>query len=115
MSTMGRLAGIFFEPTAVFRNLRAHPRWLAAILIIGCLNAVYITAFYHRLTPDRIINYTMDKLEESPIKPPPEAMAKARTQGVAQEKSPIFQAGKVVKTIIGAFFGVAIFAGLYLI
>ena len=35
MSTIGRLTGIFFEPTNVFRNLRAHPRWLAAILIMG--------------------------------------------------------------------------------
>ena len=26
MSTMGRLTGIFFEPTAVFRNLRAQDR-----------------------------------------------------------------------------------------
>ena len=115
LSAFERLAGTFYEPTAVFRNLRAHPRWLAAILIIGCLNAVYITAFYHRLTPDRIINYTMDKLEDSPIKPPPEAMAKARTEGVAQEKSPIFQAGKVVKTIVAAFFGVALFAAFYLL
>jgi hypothetical protein len=115
MSVFERLAGVFYEPTAVFRNLRAHPRWLAAILIMGCLNAAYITAFYNRLTPERIINYTMDKLEESPIKPPPEAMAKARTQGVEQEKSPIFQAGKVVKTVVGAFFGMAIFAGLYLL
>jgi hypothetical protein len=115
MSAFERLAGIFYEPTAVFRNLRAHPRWLAAILIMGCLNAAYITAFYHRLTPERIINYTMDKLEESPIKPPPEAMAKARTQGVEQAKSPIFQAGNVIKTIVGTFFGIAIFAGLYLL
>ena len=115
MSAFERLAGIFYEPTAVFRNLRAHPRWLAAILIMGCLNAAYITAFYHRLTPERIINYTMDKLEESPIKPPPEAMAKARTQGVEQAKSPIFQAGNVIKTIVGTFFGIAIFAALYLL
>jgi hypothetical protein len=115
MSVFERLAGTFYEPTAVFRNLRAHPRWLAAILIIGCLNAAYITAFYHRLTPERIINYTMDKLEESPIKPPPEAMAKARTQGVEQAKSPIFQAGTALKTVVGAFFTIAIFAGLYLL
>ncbi len=115
MSTAGRLTGIFFEPTVVFRNLRAHPRWLAAILIIGCLSAAYAAAFYHRLTPERIINYTMDKLEESPIKPPPEAMAKARTEGVAQEKNPIFQAGKAVKTIVGTFFGIALFAALYLL
>ena len=115
MSVFERLAGVFYEPTAVFRNLRAHPRWLAAILIMGCLNAAYITAFYHRLTPDRIINYTMDKLEESPIKPPPEAMAKARTQGVEQAKSPIFQVGNAVKTVVGAFFVTAIFAAFYLL
>ena len=34
MSTAATLIGIFFEPTRVFRNLRAHPRWLAAILIV---------------------------------------------------------------------------------
>ena len=79
MSTVGRLTGIFFEPTNVFRNLRAHPHWLAAILVIGVLNAAYITAFTRRITPERIINFTVDKLEESPIKPPPEALAKMRT------------------------------------
>ncbi|MDX6497330.1 MAG: hypothetical protein QOG23_590 [Blastocatellia bacterium] len=115
MSTVGSLTGIFFEPTSVFRNLRAHPRWLAAILILGCLSAAYAAAFFHRLTPERIINYTMDKLEESPIKPPPDAMAKARTEGVAQEKNSVYQAGKAVKTVVGAFFGMALFAALYLL
>src|SRR6266404_8108054 len=115
MSAFERLPGTFYEPTAVFRNLRAHPRWLAAILIIGCLNAVYITAFYHRLTPDRIINYTMDKLEESPIKPPPEAMAKARTEGVEQAKAATYQAGDFIKKIVGGFFGVAFLAALALL
>ncbi|HMJ25128.1 MAG TPA: hypothetical protein VK475_04845, partial [Pyrinomonadaceae bacterium] len=115
MSTLGRLTGIFYEPTSVFRNLRAHPHWLAAILVMGCLNAAYAAAFYYRLTPERIINYTMDKLEESPIKPPPEAMAKARNEGVAQEKMPAFKVGKAVKTIVGAFFAMAFFAALYLL
>jgi hypothetical protein len=115
MSTAGTLTGIFYEPTNVFRNLRAHPRWLAAIIIIGGLNGLYVTAFYHRLTPERIINYTMDKMEESPIKPPPEAIAQARTKGVEQEKSSVFQAGKVVKAVVAAFFGIAIFAGFYLL
>jgi hypothetical protein len=115
MSTFGRLGGIFFEPTNVFRNLRAHPRWLAAILVIGVLNAAYITAFTRRITPERIINFTVDKLEESPIKPPPEALAKMRTDGVEQAKSPAFQAGNVVKTIVGAFFSVAFIAALCLL
>ena len=115
MSTFGRLTGIFYEPTAVFRNLRAHPRWLAAILIIGIVNAAYIAAFYHRLTPERIVNFTMDKLEESPIKPPPERMAEARQQALDQEKSTAYQVGKAVKTIVGVFFGVAFIAALYLL
>lgn len=115
MSTFERLAGAFYEPTGVFRNLRAHPRWLAAILIIGFLNAAYITAFTRRITPERIINFTVDKLEESPIKPPPEALAKMRTDGVEQAKSPVQEAGNVVKTIVSAFFGFAFIAALYLL
>lgn len=115
MSTFERLAGIFYEPTRVFRNLRAHPQWLAAILVIGVLNAAYITVFTRRITPERIINFTVDKLEESPIKPPPEVLAKMRTDGVEQAKLPAQQAGNVVKTMVSAFFGCAFFAALYLL
>lgn len=115
MSTAGALTGIFFEPTNVFRNLRAHPRWLAAILIMGCLNAAYITAFTRRITPERIINFTVDKLEQGAFKPPPEVLAKMRTEGVAQAKSPAYQAGNVVKAIVGEFFGVAFIGALFLL
>ena len=115
MSTFERLAGIFYGPTDVFRNLRAHPHWLAAVLILGIVNAAYITAFYHRLTPERIVNYTMDKLEDSPIKPPPERMAEARQQTLDQEKSIAYQVGKAVKTIVAGFFGVAFIAALCLL
>lgn len=115
MSTVGTLTGIFFEPTSVFRNLRAHPQFLAAILIAGAMNGAYSVAFTHRLTPERIINFTMDKLEDSPIKPPPEAMAKARTEGVEQAKAVTFQVGDFVKKVVGAFFGVAFVAALALL
>lgn len=115
MSTVQTLSGIFFEPTRVFRNLRAHPQFLAAILLAGIINGGYALAFSHRLTPERIINYTMDKLEDSPLKPPPEAMALARTQGVEQAKAVTFQIGDFLKKIVTAFFGVAIIAGLSLV
>ena len=115
MSTVGTLTGIFFEPSDVFRNLRAHPQFLAAILLVGIVNGAYSVAFSHRLTPERIINFTMDKLEESPIKPPPEAMAKARTQGVEQAKAATFQAGDFIKKVVSAFFGVAFIAALALL
>jgi len=115
MSTVQTLTGIFFEPTSVFRNLRAHPQFLAAILLAGMINGAYALAFSHRLTPERIINYTMDKLEDSPLKPPPEAMAAARTQGVEQAKAVTFQIGDFLIKIVTAFFGVAIIAGLSLV
>ena len=115
MSTVATLTGIFFEPSNVFRNLRAHPQFLAAILIAGAMNGAYSVTFYHRLTPERIINFTMDKLEDSPIKPPPEAMARARTEGVAQAKTVIFQVGDFIKKVVGTFFGVAFVAALCLL
>ena len=114
MSTVGTLTGIFFEPTSVFRNLRAHPQWLAAILIAGILNGAYTTAFVRRLTPERIINFTADKLEESFIKPPPEAIAQMRIEGVAQQKEVTQQIGNFIKAIVSHFFGVAFIAALFL-
>ena len=34
LSAAQKVTGIFFEPTRVFRNLRVHPRWAAAFIII---------------------------------------------------------------------------------
>ncbi|MFN2576636.1 MAG: YIP1 family protein [Pyrinomonadaceae bacterium] len=115
ISTAATLTGIFFEPTSVFRNLRAHPQWMAAILIAGILNGAYVAAFVHRLTPERIINFTVDKLEESPFKPPPEALARMRTEGAEAQKAPTQQAGNIIKSVVGHFFGVAFIAGLCLL
>lgn len=115
MSTVATLTGIFFEPANVFRNLRAHPRFMAAVIIAGLLNGVYVAAFVHRVTAERIINFTVDKLEESPIKPPPEALAKMRTEGVEQQKAVLTQVFNVVKAVIAHFFGVAFMAALCLL
>jgi hypothetical protein len=115
MSTAGTLTGIFFEPGSVFRNLRAHPQFLAAVIIAGLLNGVYVAAFVHRVTAERIINFTVDKLEESPIKPPPEALAKMRTEGVEQQKAVTQQIGNILKAVVGHFFGVAFIAALCLL
>src|SRR6266852_1717072 len=88
MSGLQKVMGIFFEPTRVFRNLRAQPHWLAAFLVIAIVNAVYAAAFVQRLTPDRIVDYTMDTMESSPIKPPPEAMAKVKDDALQAAKQP---------------------------
>jgi hypothetical protein len=115
MSAMQKLAGIFFEPTRVFRNLRAHPYWLAAFLVIVVLNIIYTTAFVKRLTPERIVNYTMDKLEQSPIKPPPDRMEQAREDALNQAKQPIQRVQSAAKTFVGIFVQGCIVASLYLV
>jgi hypothetical protein len=115
MSTAATLVGIFFEPTRVFRNLRAHPRWLAAILIAGIVSAVYTAAFYRRLGPDRIVNFTFDALEQSPLKPPPEALAESRRTELEKASSTKAQVTNAISTVATGFFGAAFLAALCLL
>src|SRR5712692_698203 len=103
MSGMQKVMGLSYEPTRVFRNLRAHPHWLAAFLVIAIVNAVYAAAFAQRLTPDRIVDYTMEKMEQSPIKPPPEAMAKTKEGMLEALKQPVQRIETAAKTFVGVF------------
>jgi Yip1 domain len=115
MSGLQKVMGIFFEPTRVFSNLRAHPHWLAAFLVIAIVNAAYAGAFVQRLTPQRIVDYTMEKLEQSPIKPPPEAMAKAKEDALATATQPIQRAQTAAKSFVGIFVFVCFVAALCLL
>ncbi len=103
MSGLQKVMGIFYEPTRVFRNLRSHPYWLAAFLVIGIANVIYAQAFAQRLTPERIVDFTMEKLESSPIKPPPEAMEKAKDDAMQQAKQPIQRVQTAAKSFVGVF------------
>jgi hypothetical protein len=114
MSVGQKLAGIFFEPTRVFRNLRSHPRWLAPFLIISFLSATYTAAFTQRLTPERIINYTMDKVVESGFAPA-EALEKSRADQIEAARNPVQRAGNFVKAFVGVFALTSFVAALYLL
>lgn len=114
MGVMERLLGIFYEPSRVFRNLRSHPRWFAGLLVIAILNVAYVAAFTQRLTPERIVNYTVDKMAETPFIPP-EAVEKAREQGLQDAKSPMQRVGNAVKGLVWTFVIFIFVAGLYLV
>lgn len=114
MSFVSKLAGIFFEPSSVFRNLRWHPRWLAALVLAALLSFAYSTAFVRRLTPERIVNFTTDKVVEQ-FNIPPEQAAQMKETQIADAKAPGKVAGNAVTTFVGAFVLSAIFAGLYLL
>ena len=115
MSGVQKVLGIFYEPTRVFKNLRAHPRWLAALLVIGAVNALYFAAFTQRLTPEVIVNYTFDKLADSPIKPPPEQMEAAKEEALQQAKQPIQRIQTAAKTFVSVFVFVAFVAAICLL
>jgi len=117
MSPVQKLTGIFFEPSRVFRNLRAYPRWVAAYLVVVVLSAIYTFAFTQRVTPDRIVNYTMDKLAEMgpPFAPPADRLEQMRAQQIEDAKNPVQRVGAVVKTFAGGFIFTGIIAALYML
>ena len=114
MSGLQKVLGIFFEPTRVFRNLRAHPHWLAAFMVIGIVNAVYAAAFVQRLTPERIVDYTMDKMDQSPIKPPADRMAETKEGMLQAAKQPIQRVQTAAKSFVAIFVFVCFVAALCL-
>ena len=114
LSSFERIAGIFYEPSRVFLNLRAYPRWLVALLIIALVNVIYVTVFTQRLTSERIVNYVTEKMAETPFISP-EAVERAKEQQLEEAKSPVRRAGTALKSIVGAFFVMSFVAALYLL
>jgi hypothetical protein len=115
MSPFEKLAGIFYEPSRVFRNLRSHPYWLAAFLVVAIMNAAYAAAFVQRLTPERIVDYTFEKMEQSPIKPPADRMAQAKEDTLQSAKQPAQRIQTAAKSFVGLFAFVSFLAALYLL
>ena len=114
LSAFDRFTGIFFEPSRIFQNLRLHPRWLSALLIIALCNIIYSTAFTQRVTPERIADHLTGKLTESGWVPAEQA-AKIRDQQVEDAKSPSKRVGGAISQIVWLFVLMAFLAALYLL
>lgn len=117
LSVFEKLAGIFYEPSRVFKNLRSHPRWLVAFLIVALLNVVYTAAFTQRLTPEKVIGYRVEKLAESPIMPAEaiEGSKQQAQQEIQEARMPGKKVTAAVSGLVVAFFLMALFAALYLL
>ncbi len=112
-----RLFGIFYQPSEVFKNLRSYPRWLVAFVIIALLHVIYSTAFVQRLTPERVIGHTVEKLADSPIMPA-EAVTQARENAVKEiqdAKTLGKKFSNAISGVGGLFFLTAFVAALYLL
>ena len=117
LSFVEKVTGIFFEPARVFRNLRSHPGWIGAFLIIAALSLVYSFAFVQRITPERIVEHMVDKVSQmpAPFAPPPQALEKMRTDQMSALKNPAERAGGMVKAVVGLFVLGALAAALCLL
>jgi hypothetical protein len=117
LSFVEKATGIFYEPARVFRNLRSHPHWIGAFLVVAVLSLVYSFAFVQRMTPERIVEHTVERVAQMgpPFTPPPEAIERMRTDQLSALKNPIERAGGVVTSVIGLFVLGALAAGLSLL
>jgi hypothetical protein len=105
-STASTLTNIFFSPSEVFRSLRRHPRWLAAVLIMSVLSAIFSNLFMQRLTPERVANYAIDKtLEMSFLNDEARKQIESgRQKAVEDAKSPVIRAGQAASSFAGSVF-----------
>jgi hypothetical protein len=112
-----KLTGIFFEPSRVFRNLRVHPHWVGAYAVVVVLSVIYTFAFVQRITPERIVDHTTQKLAEMgpPFAPPPERIEAMRDAQLKQMKNPVERVGTVIKSAVGLFILGAFTAALCLL
>ena len=112
-----KLTGIFFEPSRVFRNLRVHPHWIGAWAVVVVLSVIYTFAFVHRITPERIVDHTIQKLSEMgpPFAPPPDRLDAMRENQLKQLKNPVERVGTVIKTGAGLFIFGALIAAICLL
>jgi hypothetical protein len=119
MSTPATLLNMFFAPTEVFQNLRRHPRWLAAILIMSILSAIFLNLFMYRLTSDRVANYAIDKtLEISFIANNEEAkkgVEAGRPKALEDNKNPVLRAGQAVNGFVGQVFLYAFLGAIFFV
>lgn len=117
MSTPATLLNIFVSPTEVFQNLRRHPRWFAAVLIVAVLSAVFTNLFMNRLGAERVANFAIDKTLEMPMIQNNEqarsGIESSRAETLADAKNPVTRAGQAVSGFASTVFGMAFFALIY--
>ncbi len=116
-STASTLTGVFFSPGDTFKNLRRHPRWLVAVLIMTIVTTIFMGLFTYRITAERITNYSLDKTLEMPMIANNEEAKKGieaqRGEAIAMAKNPISRATESVGTFSKYVFAIAVISGIF--
>lgn len=119
MSTPNTLLNIFLSPSEVFQNLRRHPRWLVAVIIMTVLTGLYANLFLYRMTPERVANYTIDKTLQMPMIANNEQARKqveeGRKQAIEDAKNPVNRAGQAISGFTGQVIWYCILGGIFML
>ncbi len=115
MNTAETLTKIFYAPAAVFQNLRWHPRWLAAVIIMTTLSAIYTSAFLYRLTPEVVVGYTIDKTKEMPMMndEAKQSVEAGRAAAIEENSSLVGKVGQAINGFVGLVFWIAFLAAVF--
>lgn len=117
MNTAETLTKIFYAPSTVFQNLRRHPRWLAAVIIMAALSAVYANAFLDRLTPAVVVGYSIDKTKDMAMlnDEAKQKIEEGRAAAVAESSSLSGRAAQAINGFVGLVFWIAFLAAVFLL
>ncbi len=117
MSTPNTLLNIFISPAETFQNLRHHPRWLVAALIISLLSTVFLNLFIYRLTAERVVNYTVDKTLEMPMlnDEARKQIEAGRQSTIEENKNLVSKTGQAVSTFGATVLRYSVYALVFLV
>ncbi len=114
LSPFDRVTGVFFEPARIFQNLRLHPRWLAAFVMIAICAAIYHVAFVQRLTPEVVALAPIEKTIEGGWIPA-ERAEKVKDDAREAAGSPVTRITGPLTEIGGIFLFLVFLAALLLL
>ena len=117
MSTPSTLINIFVSPSETFQNLRRHPRWLAAAILVALVGAIFTNLFIYRLTAERVANYAIDKTLEMPMMNDQarSQVEAGRKDAIEQSKDPVIKAGQAVSSFSWSIVKYATYAAFFLV
>ncbi len=117
MSTANTLLNIFISPAETFQNLRRHPRWLVAALIISLLSTIFLNLFIYRLTAERVVNYTVDKTLEMPMlnDEARKQIEAGRESAIEENRNPVSKAGQAVSSFGATVLRYSVYALVFLV
>jgi hypothetical protein len=114
LSLAARISQAFSGSPRVFEDLHAHPRWLAALLVIAISGFIYNIAFTIRMTPETITAASMSKAVNAGLMPADKAEQMTAVQ-VANAHSMAGRLADGVAQFIAALFVMVGLAVFYLV